>query len=291
LASVWRAPVNDFRDQHLFGSSRAAQEILIHADEVFSVDRQTNDTWVVMPQRFQADPGLVTDMLSVLSGMRTEFFQDVVPESGLPSLGFAPPQRQYKLVSRPVSTASSNSAIVELQFGSRQTNGVLARRTDEYSIYTVSTNDFDRLPGASWQLRDRRLWACDEDDLNGAIVKKDGKTIQITRKEKYKWVIAPGSQGMIKNELALEETMRGLTHVSALSWIARTGQHLERFGLKDGSLQITLDLKSGTKPTIVFGGEASPLSVYGMTRVDNEPIVFEFPWLLFRDLMTWLPVQ
>jgi hypothetical protein len=290
LVTAWRAPVNDFRNQHLFASSQPIQEVAVHADETFSVQRQTNDTWMVMPQGFQADTALVADMLSVLSGMHVEFSRDVVPDSGLPEVGLAPPQRQYRLLSHADSGVSSNSLIVELHFSSRQTNGVFVRRTDEHSIYAISTNDFDRLPVASWQLRDRRLWLFNEDGINGATVKKDKHSIQITRKEKYKWVIAPGSQGLIKNELALEESMRGLIQASALFWVARGEQDLGRFGIKEGSLEITLDLKAGNKVRIVFGGEASPISLYAMTRLSDQPIVFEFPWLLFRDLLTSLPV-
>ena len=60
--------------------------------------------------------------------------------------------------------------------------------------------------------------------------------------------------------------------------------------LKDGNLQISVILKSGDKAAIEFGGEASPTSEYAAVTVAEQSVVLEFPWLLFRDLLTSLPV-
>jgi len=124
----------------------------------------------------------------------------------------------------------------------------------------------------------------------GATIRKEGKTTQIIRKDIYKWTIAPGSQGFIKNELALEESMRGLIQVSALGWVAPTEPNRARFGFKDGNLQISVIFKSGDKAAIEFGGEASPTSQYAAVTVAEQSVVLEFPWLLFRDLLISLPV-
>ena len=290
LIVPWRAPVNDFRSQRLFTLSSPVQVIKIQGEDTFSIERQANDTWTVKPNNFSADATLVTDLLSLLSGMRIEFFKDIVTESGLPELNLAPPLRRYILESPPESGMSSNAVIADLHFGARRTNHVLVRRSDETSVYEVSTKDFDQLPAASWQLRDRRLWSFSENDIAGATIRKEGKKIQIIRKDIYKWIIAPGSQGLIKNELALEESIRGLIQVSAVAWVARGEEKRSKYGIKNDSLQITLDVKSGEKATIEFGGEASPTLVYACSTIGGQPLIFEFPWLLFRDLLTSVPV-
>jgi hypothetical protein len=291
LVMPWRAPVNDFRSQRLFTLTSPVQVIRVQGADTFSIEHQTNDGWVLKPNNLTADPTLVTDLLSVLSGMRVDFYQDVVTESGLASNNLAPPLRRYVLESAPESGASSNALVADLHFGARQTNHVLVRRSDETSVYAVLTNDFDRLPSASWQLRERRLWSFNENDVAGAIIRKEGgKRIQIIRKDIYKWTIAEGSQGLIKNELALEETMRGLVQVAAIVWVARGEQNRATYGFKNDSLQITLELKSKEKVMIEFGSEATPTSVYACTTLGGQPLIFEFPWLLFRDLLTSLPV-
>jgi hypothetical protein len=290
LVLPWRAPVNDFRNQRLFTLTGPVQVIRIQGEDNFSIQRHSNDKWTVMPYNFPADSTLVTELLSILSGMQIEFFQDVVTESGLQSNKLAPPLRRYTLELAPEPGTSSNAIAADLHFGARQTNQVLVRRSDETSVYAVRTNDFDRLPAASWQLRERRLWSFNENDIAGAIIHKEGKKIQIIRKEVYKWTIAPGSQGLIKNELALEESIRGLIEVSAIAWVARGEQNRPKYGIKNDSLQIILELKSGEKASIQFGGEASPTSEFASVSFGSEPVVFEFPWLLFRDLLTSLPV-
>jgi hypothetical protein len=291
LVMPWRAPVNDFRSQRLFTLTSPIQIIKVQGEDTFSIERQGTDTWMLKPNNFQADPTLVIDLLSVLSGMRVDFFQDVVTESGLPAMNLAPPLRRYVLESAPESGTSSNALVADLHFGARQTNHVLVRRSDETSVYAVRTNDFDRLPSASWQLRERQLWSFNETNIAGAIIRKEGgKMIQIIRKDTYKWTIAPGSQGLIKNELALEESIRGLVQVAAIVWVARGEQNRAKYGIKSDSLQITLELKSKEKVMIEFGGEATPTSVYACATLAGQPLIFEFPWVLFRDLLTSLPV-
>ena len=84
--------------------------------------------------------------------------------------------------------------------------------------------------------------------------------------------------------------MRGLAQASALAWVARGEQTRPRYGIKSDSLQITLELKSGEKATIEFGSEASPTSEFASVTIGGQPVILEFSWLLFRDLLTSMPV-
>src|SRR6266581_6542104 len=290
LVAPWRAPVNDFRDSHLLVLTRPVDAIEVRGVENFSVERQTNDTWTVMPQNFPADAALVKQLLIGLSALPIELVQGVVTESGLAEYGLVPPVLQYILQAKPESAAgASNSILAQLQFGS-QSNRVCVRRTDETSVYAISTNDFARLPSASWQFRERRLWNFNEEDIAGATIRKDGKACQVIRKERYKWSLAPGSQGIIKNELALEETVRGLATAAAAAWVARGETNRARYGLRDGSLQVTLEFKTGDKAIVEFGAEAPSSCEYAAVTFDGQPWILEFPWPLFRDILTTLPI-
>ena len=44
------------------------------------------------------------------------------------------------------------------------------------------------------------------------------------------------------------------------------------------------------KAMVEFGGEASPASQYAAVHVAEQLLIFEFPWLLFRDVLISLPV-
>jgi len=290
LVAPWRAPVNDFRDSHLLVLTRPADVIEVRGVENFSVERQTNDTWTVMPQNFPADAALVKQLLIGLSALPIELVQGVVTESGLAEYGLVPPVLQYMLQAKTESSpGASNSILAQLQFGS-QTYRVCVRRTDETSVYAISTNDFARLPSAGWQFRERRLWNFNEEDIAGATIRKDGKACQVIRKERYKWSLAPGSQGIIKNELALEETVRGLATAAAAAWVARGETNRARYGLRDGSLQVTLEFKTGDKAIVEFGAEAPSSCEYAAVTFDGQLWILEFPWPLFRDILTTLPI-
>jgi hypothetical protein len=292
LVEPWRAPANDFRDLHLLVLTRPVDAIEVRGEESFSVQRQTNDAWRVLPQDLPTDEDSVKELISVLGGLHIEFVQGVVTEASLATnYGLAPPLRQYTFYARAEgAAAASNNVLAELQFGTNQPGKVFVRRTDEPAVYSIPATDFQRLPSSGWQMRGRRLWNFSDDDIAGATVRKDGKTCQIIRKERYHWSFAPGSQGLIKNELALEETVRGLAQVTAASWVARGDQSRARYGFHDGGLQITLELKNGDKATVEFGAEAPSNFEYAAVVIQNQVWIFEFPWLLFRDVLSSLPI-
>ncbi len=291
LVAPWRAPVNDFRDSHLLVLTRPADLIEVRGVENFSVERQTNDNWQVLPQNFPADASLVKQLLIGLSALPIELKQAMVTESGLADYGLASPVLQYILQAKPESAAgASNSILAQLQFGSQKANRVCVRRTDETSVYAISTNDFSRLPSAGWQFRERRLWNFNQEDIAGATIRKDGKACQVIRKERYKWSLAPGSQGIIKNEIGLEETVRGLATAAAAAWVARGETNRARFGLRDGSLQVTIEFKTGEKAIVEFGAEAPSSCEYAAVTYDGLPWILEFPWPLFRDILATLPI-
>jgi len=291
LVEPWRAPANDFRDLHLLVLTRPVDAIEIRGEENFSVQRQTNDTWRVLPHDLPTDEASVKELISVLGGLHVEFVQGVVTDAGLTNYGLAPPLRQYNFFARADgAAAASNNVLAELQFGTNRQDKVYVRRTDDLSVYGIPTNDFQRLPSAGWQLRGRRLWNFSDDDIAGATIRKDGKACQIIRKERYHWSFAPGSQGLIKNELALEETVRGLAQVTAASWVARGDQNRAHYGFHDGGLQVTLELKNGDKATVEFGAEAPSNFEYAAVVLENQVWIFEFPWLLFRYVLSSLPI-
>jgi hypothetical protein len=78
--------------------------------------------------------------------------------------------------------------------------------------------------------------------------------------------------------------------VTAASWVALGDQSRARYGFRDGALQVTLELKNGDKATVEFGAEAPSNSEYAAVTLENQVWIFEFPWLLFRDVLSSLPI-
>jgi hypothetical protein len=287
----WRASVNEFRDRHLVSFNQSVSALQVKAVENFSLS-WTNSQWWISPQDFAGDGILVTNFLKALAGMQVEHFvKDVVTEPDLPAYGLAQPIRQYTL--RTAETNSSGSVtqavMVELHFGTNQEDRVFTRRTDENSVYAVSLQDFQRLPARALDLRDRRIWAFEPKDVDRAIIRQSGKTRHLVRAGDHNWSLAPGSQGII-NDVAVEETVQGLGKLSAHMWVSGNETNRAAYGLTPESLQITLEFKNGTKQTVQFGREAPSTFPYAEVTLEGQPWILEFPWALFRDVMSYLSI-
>jgi hypothetical protein len=290
--ALWQhAAVNDFRDRHLLTLPTGITAIEIKGDDLFRLERQTNGAWRVAPQNFPADTGLVADLLSNLTNMPIADFKDVVSDLRLPTFGLGTPMRQFRVFGPAYWVGATNPLLAHLSFG---TNGgsVYARRSDEGlfpPVYTVSTNDFARLPSVSWQMRERRLWTITTNELAGVTIRHLGKTRQLIRRDAYKWSLGPNSVGDI-NPLAIEETIRDLAEVAAVAWAGHGPQNRARCGFSDDGHQITIELKDGGKATVEFGGQAPSGLQYAGVNLDGDLWVFEFPASLYRHVIAYLTI-
>src|SRR5258706_15546563 len=111
----------------------------------------------------------------------------------------------------------------------------------------------------------------------------------MTRRDVYKWSVAPGSLGEI-NPLALEEIVRGLAEVEAVAWVARGKQNRARFGLAEDGHQISIELKSGGKASVEFGGETPSGLKYSAVTLDGDLWIFEFPPALYQQVLGYLTI-
>jgi hypothetical protein len=260
-----------------------------------SLQRQTNGEWRILPEGLAADEGLVNGLLTTLTNLEIIKFQnDVVNPADLPQYGLSPPS--YRLLVTSDTTASSGSATnasiteVDFGFGTNLQHKVFARRTDENCVYEISTNDYGRLPTGGWLLRDRTLCRFTVSDVAGLTFRQSGKICQMVHKGPLSWSFAPGSQGII-NDAAVEETVRGVVQTSAIAWAARGQQNRAGFGFADSGSHLTLELKSGAKYDLEFGGVAPSGNVYTCVLLEDQPWILEFPWLLFRDINSYLPLS
>jgi hypothetical protein len=171
--------------------------------------------------------------------------------------------------------------ITRIDFGTNQEDKVFARRTDESSLYTVKVADLARLPSASWQLRERRIWSFIENDVARITIHQNGKTQEMARKGTNSWALEPGSTGVIKNVLAMDEVSHRLGELTAASWIGRGDEKRADCGFTSDGHRVSLELKNGSKLTVEFGGTAPSGCMYAQTELEDQPWIFEFPWPLY----------
>jgi Domain of unknown function (DUF4340) len=293
LLTPWYALVNDFRDPLLITLTAPVASIEVHGQDNFSVQQQTNDMWRFLPQDLPADAGLVKDLLSALTAMQiVEFTKDVATAPDLPLYGLASPTRRYTLRSPATNSTSgpTNAIIAELSFGTNQADKVFVQRTDELGfVYAVKLADFQRLPAAGWQMRERRIWNLATNDIAHVTIRQQGRVRQIVRNGPHDWSLAPGSQGVIEL-LAVDATVNELCRLTATAWVGRGAADRARFGFNDNSHQITLELKNGEKASVEISSGAPAGVPCAAVTLDGEPWVFECPAWLYEYVQRYLSV-
>jgi hypothetical protein len=315
LLGAWRAQANEFRDSHLVSLAGPVTAIAVRGQDQFTLlttngsvaaSREsaaigygpnqftllsTNGHWQIVPGDTPADSGMVSNLLSMLTGMPiVQFVKDVVPEPDLAGYGLAPAALEYTLMGKATNAAGSNNVIAILQFGTNQEERVFARRADEPSVYAVRASDVQSLGTRSWHFRERRVWDVSEDDLSGVTVYQGGKVRQALRKAQYEWSLLPGSQGSIES-LSIEETVRALCHLTVSGWIASGEATRATYGFTNECPHtVTLDLKNGSHLKFELGMPGPLTFPYGGVNLGSDFLVFDFPPLLCRDVLAYLSI-
>lgn len=284
----WRGSYELFRDRHLVRLAGPLDAIEVQGQDKFSLKWQTNNSWRVMPQDFPADANLSAGLAVTLSEMQiADFEKDSVLPSDLPQFGLAPPARTFTLTWTDVS--GSTNPPVELDFGTNKSGKVFAQRAGEKAVYDITPADFEKLPDTSWQMRDRKIWDFDINDVSRVIVRQNGQTREMIRNGTNGWSLAPGSQGSII-DAAVEDTTGELGHLAAFSWAGRGAQNLANFGFIPQGYQLSIELKSGEKQTVQFGRLARFGAPYASVMLKNEPWIFEFPPDVYQDVRYCLTI-
>jgi hypothetical protein len=286
--SPWRGSVNDFRDSHLLELTAPVAEIEVHGQDNFTLQRQGSNDWQIAGEKFVADAENAQLFIKTLAGLRiAEFVKDVVTTPDLPAYGLATPTRQITLRS---AAGDTNGVMVQLSFGTNQNNEVFVRRADEDFVYAITTNDFNRLPEAGWEFRERHIWDFSETNVAQITIHQNGKTRQIVRNGPNKWSFAAGSQGII-NPPAIEETAHRFGGLTAAGWVGRNVTEPEKFGLNTNNLQIVIELKNSTKYTVDFGAELpSSQTALAAVTLDGERWAFVFPPVLYQFVLSYLTI-
>ena len=286
--SPWHGLVNDFRDSHLLELTAPVAEIEVQGRDNFTLQRQGSNDWKIPGEKFPVDAEKAQLFLKSLASLRVaEFVKDVVTAPDLPAYELAAPTRQITLLS---AAGDSNSVLVQLSFGTNQNNEVFVRRADEDFVYAVRAEDFNLLPEAALEFRERRIWDFTEGDVAQITLRQDGKVRQILHNGPGKWSLAPGSQGII-NSRELEQSAHWLGQLAAVGWVGRNVTEPDKFGLNTNNLQITFELKNGEKHSVDFGTEIpSSQTALAAVTLDGERWAFVFPQGPYQFVLSYLTI-
>lgn len=290
VLAFWTGEVNDFRDKHLLELNAPVAEIELRTAETnFSLIFEGTNGWRVAGEKFPAEPQSVLDLAKLLLNWRaSDFVRDVVTKTDLEKYGLANPARQIAFYGK---TDGTNALVAKLMFGNEEAtaNRIFVKRADEDFIYALSLTDFNRLPENAFEFRSHRLWNFSETNVASVTVRQAGQTRTLLRNGTNSWSIAPGSQGIIINTLAVEETVRRLGALDADGWVARNLTAPESFGISPNGPQLTIELKSSEKFVLDFGGVVPQQEkVFAAATLDGERWAFVFPAALTQLVAAYL---
>ncbi len=283
---AWQAPYPSFLDQHFISLSPSlVQSIAVRGEDDFVVRKQTNGQWLVTDDKtFPADAILMEEWLACLTNVPTEIAKTVVTDFS--AYGLSHPALQYTVRCGPEAGAQAEA---HLDFGTNKAGKVFERRLREDFVNTISADGFDRLPRASWQLRDRQIWNFATSNVVSATIHQRGGALKFLRDPDGNWTYAPGFNSQVPiNSPAVEECALRMGRLRAIYWDGVGREHLERFGFNETSHEVEFEVKRGaTNETLrlQFGARSPYYHPYALVVLDGEPLVFEFPADLYQNLV------
>lgn len=289
--TAWRQDFFAFRDRRLISRPRDLAVVEVRGAENFALERAGSNQWRVAGEKFPVDPARVQEFLGQLGNLEiVKFEKDVVLPLELGAYGLTSVVRQV-IFKSPVPVGLTNAGPLQLDFGATNGEAIYVRRSDENSIYAVRLTDFQNLPSAGWQLREPRVWNYSADEVARLTARKGGWTRDMLRSGARAWALGAGSQGVLDNE-CLEEVVQHLGQLRATPWAARGAAAADdaRFGFGTNSLNLAVELKTGAKLQLQFGGYSPAAYPYARILLENEPWVFEFPRAFHFLLMSCLAV-
>lgn len=296
-------PFSEFRDRQLIGfHPDKIQQIEIMADEAIALRRQTNRAWtIISPFPMPADNELVGQFMTNLMALQVVtngWVKDVVADYS--QFGLAPPKSSYSLYTE-VNAGATNSPFATIAIGSQPTNEfdtVLARRLPEEPVYKISLGEVNRLPEKAFKLRDRQIWDFDRALAKSITVRQNGSEQKLVRSDNPKaidkWVIAPGSSGII-HETAIEAMALQLSQLRAVDWAHQSEdpRFLSLLGFTDQCHSISIEtLENGATNVyrVQFGKTVPPNIKYAAVKLETRTTVFQYPLADYQTITQFLSI-
>jgi hypothetical protein len=282
----WQGDYTNFLDQHLISLSPGwIESIQAHGEDDFTVRKLTNGQWEVNGrQNFPADATLMEEWLGALTNIPTAIEKTVVADFS--EYGLSRPALRYSIQFGP--EAGSNS-VSQLEFGTNKNGQVFERRTDEDFVNTIGREEFDRMPRASWQMRDRRIWNFDTSNVVGVTIYQLGATNKYLRDPDGNWTIAPGFHAPPNfNSARLEEGIYRIGKLTAIYWDGIGDDSIGHFGFAQADHSLEFEVKGPTgieTNRVEFGARSPYIHPYASVVKDGQRLIFEFPADLFENFV------
>lgn len=238
------------------------------------IDKQGLQDWQISaPVSAPADADQVERMLSQLANVQADDFQrEASPEMGLDS-----PRMRV--------TLWGNKRSQTLLIGNENQDGDFYARLDDATgpdspVFTVAPGPFIMLRQAQVDLRERRFFPFDPENMHSVRIERPGQpTVSLQKLEDGTWqVIERGKEGTPTPNAADEEMIRKLlgelSRLEATRFVtdAPSTDDLEQFGFAEPAFRVTIG--NGQEQTLLLGNRDENTAHIYAKRGDN-PSVYE----------------
>ena len=278
---------NAFRSPYLLNPNLKFEKITIHAREKFtlSINAEARSWQLSTPIQvipMPADNRLAAQFLSQLAELRIcKFFAE--DEWDASRFGLDSPILSLTFHRR--EAENDPGKMLHVQFGRKIYDTIAARRSDEPAVYAVPYEAVMRLPAYAWELRDRKLWNFDAQDVARLKWTHPNQATRIWQRSGAVWQIGDTSLGEVESAV-LNECLYRLSKVMVESWTSRNPNDDDQYDVGHHA-RIEIEFKDGnqTSPKILnFGKITSQNHRYAESEVDGESMIFEFPGALYHQL-------
>jgi hypothetical protein len=295
VADALRQPYKNFHDPQLVNiHPEALDRIMIEFGEKFSIERAAGGGWTAVrgADRVSVDGALLSRFLTnVLSLEIADIAKEVPTEADLRSFGLLSPTASFAFFEKFTNSSGqlTNILFSEISFGTNFADRVYARRSDEAPVYFAPLGQLFALPRRVFEFRERQLWEIPETNIVRVAWSNAAGQAILQRGAGGSW-----SDDPIANE-AMQEAVHRLASLEAAEWTTMGEARKASFGIRAQPLTMTIEAKTAAGPlakTIEFGNATIKRNVYAATVLpgDSEPVIFEFPGVLFHSFVQLLPV-
>ena len=278
---------NAFRSPYLLNQNLKFEKITIHAGEQFSLSPNAEAlSWQLSAPTqaipTPADNRLAAQLLSQLAELRIRKF---LAEDEWDASRFGLDSPILALTFHRRDAKESSAKMLHVRFGRKIYDSIAARRSDETTVYAVPYEAVMRLPAYAWELRDRRLWNFDAQDVARLKWTHPNQAAQIWQRSGAVWQIDNTSLGEVESAV-LNECLYRLSKAMVESWTSRNPNDDAQYEVGHHA-RIEIEFKNGNpKSTKIlnFGKITTQGHRYAKSEVDGEPMIFEFPGALYLQL-------
>jgi hypothetical protein len=153
-------------------------------------------------------------------------------------------------------------------------------------VYAVRSSDLKKLSVLAYQLRDRRMWDFQTNQVSSMTISIRGDSRKILRNASGQWILdqdaAPLTSPLTN---IIDETLYRFGCLRSEAWVDKGDDTLNRYGFKEAAHQITIETVSSNKPSIYtlnIGAQAPSGHMYASTLMEGQRIVFELNLALYH---------